>query len=213
MIKEPIKLEPQYFELSDQIIEEIHTRNLLKEPQLVIGICGESGCGKTVTAQCLQKQLEKAGKKTHVLHMDSYFWIPPKDNHLKRKGDIQWVGPQEVNIHLMETHLNLFKKGVNQLQIPIVDYENNRFDEMILEMQDVSVVIVEGVYAFHIDGLDLKIFLEKNYLDTLETRKERSREVYDTFVEQVLEIEHHLALNQKLQADLLVDKNYHLKHA
>ena len=212
MIKEPIVLEKKYFELSLQILQAIQTKKQFDMPKLVIGICGESGCGKTVTAQCLQQTLNNKGKNTVILHMDSYFKIPPKDNHLKRKENINWVGTQEVDFQLLNEHVTDFKNLKSNIVIPVVDYLNNLFFKENINLNPIDVLIIEGVYAFHTAHLDIKLFLERTYIDTLSVRKERSREVYDHFVEQVLEIEHRLALEQKMQADLLIDKNYNLHY-
>lgn len=208
MIKEPIQLEPKFYELSDEIIKVLKANELLEKSKLVLGICGESGSGKTVTAQCLKERLELQNIKVLILNMDSYFLLPPKDNHLKRKMDISWVGVGEVNLELMSSHISDFKNEKKSFKLPIVDYLKNEFTEKEIDIQTVQVIVIEGVYTFHVNELDFRIFLEADYHDTIETRKARTREVYDPFVEKVLEIEHQIALNQKKQANIVIDKMY-----
>lgn len=210
MIKEPIILEKHYFDLSRAIINAIQDKYLVENKKLVIGICGESGSGKTVTAQCLQQTLSEFGKKAVVLHMDSYFKLPPTDNHQKRKSDIGWVGSQEVNTDLLDHHIQSFRNHIGEIKTPVVDYLNNLFTEERIDLSTIEVLIVEGVYTFYLSNIDVKIFLERDYKDTIDIRKERSREIYDTFVEQVLELEHQLAIKQKPKADFLVSKDYQL---
>lgn len=211
MINEPIHIKDNYYELSEVIYAEIQKRNILKKDKLVIGICGESGSGKTVTATCLKETLKKYEIKTKILHMDSFYLFPPSDNHQKRKKNISWVGPQEVDLQKLNKCILEFKNNVPKISIPVVDYKNNLFNKIEISLENVQVIIIEGVYTFHLSNLDFNVFLEATFKDTLQVRKNRTREVYDAFVEQVLEIEHQLVIAQKTNADLLISKNYKVK--
>lgn len=211
MIIEPIRINDDHFLLSEQIYNELIVKNYFQNNKLSIGICGESGSGKTVTSVCLQQFLEKKNIKSEILHLDSYYKLTPRENHEKRKADINWVGVNELNINLIDKHIELFKSNALGIIVPVVDYQENKFIETEKNLKNVSVIIIEGVYAFYAKELDYKIFLEKTFKDTLESRMKRTREIYDTFVEKVLEIEHNLVLGQKMQADLIVDKDYNIK--
>lgn len=211
MIIEPIRINDDHFLLSEQIYNELIVKNYFQNNKLSIGICGESGSGKTVTSVCLQQFLEKKNIKSEILHLDSYYKLTPRENHEKRKADINWVGVNELNINLIDKHIELFKSNAPGIIVPVVDYQENKFIETEKNLRNVSVIIIEGVYAFYAKELDYKIFLEKTFKDTLESRMKRTREIYDTFVEKVLEIEHNLVLGQKMQADLIVDKDYNIK--
>lgn len=208
MINESIEIKQDYFGLSHKIVAALKKQSLLDKKKLVIGICGESGSGKSVTAKCLKLTLEKSGISSHILHMDCYFKLPPKNNHEKRKEDIAWVGVGEVKMDLWQSHINAFKSNAETLTLPVVDYEKNLFFDYQQHLNEVSVLIVEGGYAFYLEELDYKIFLEKNYKDTLEARRSRTREVYDPFVEQVLVIEHDLVSSCQPKADMSITKNY-----
>jgi len=210
MIIEPINIHDEHFLLSEQIYKEVKDGHFFEKGKLVIGICGESGSGKTVTSVCLQQYLERCRIHSMVLHLDSYYKLPPTENHLKRKQDIGWVGPNELNLDLIEAHIVQFKANHQSIMVPVVDYQANAFLEVERNLEGISVLIIEGVYAFHVQHIDYGIFLEKNYRDTLEDRKKRTREVYDEFVEQVLEIEHHLVTSQKGKANMIIDKDYHI---
>lgn len=212
MIKENIILEKKYFDLSSKLIEELEKTSLMKKKKLVIGICGESGSGKSVTAKCLQILLEKQGINAVILHQDSYFIFPPKENHEKRKLDLSWVGPNEVEMDLMQTHIEQFKSHKERITTRVVDYEKNVFLQQDSVFKNKSVLIVEGVYTFLLKELDYKIFIERSYKDTLEKRKERKREVYDPFVERVLAIEHAIVSPLRKLANVKVTKNYAIKN-
>ncbi len=208
LIKESLSIKDAYFELSTELADALENKSLLDKDKLVIGICGESGSGKSVTATCLQIELEKRNISSIILHQDSYFWLPPKENHEKRKSDLNWVGSNEVRMELLQSHIGQFKSHEEKITVPVVDYEKNIFSEHQTIIKDKSVLIVEGVYALLLDQLDCKIFMERTYKDTLLKRKKRTREVYDPFVEQVLEIEHIIVKPLQGMADLVVKKNY-----
>lgn len=210
MINERIELDEKYYDLTTALIKVLNNRSLLSKEKLVIGICGESGSGKSVTAICLQRILAKSHIPTLALHQDSYFKLPPKENHEKRKADLNWVGPQEVQLDWMQRHIASFKSGGEALMAPVLDYEKNVFLQQAVNIKKTSILIVEGVYAFLLADFDFKIFMERTYKDTLEKRKKRSREAYDPFVEQVLAIEHSLVAPLKMQADVVVKKDYSL---
>lgn len=211
MINEPIKIKRKYYELADQLLIALQNKNLLDESKKVIAICGESGSGKTVSSYCLQKKMEEYGVNSFLLHMDSYFKLPPATNHSKRKEDISCVGVNEININKIQSDIDNFLNNTPKLIIPIVDYINNQFQTEIFDISNTQILIIEGVYSFYLENLNFKIFLERDYHDTLEQRKERTREVYDPFVEEVLEIEHQLALAQKPLANLKIDKDFKIK--
>lgn len=211
MIIEPIRINDDHFLLSEQIYNELIDKEYFKKNKLSIGICGESGSGKTVTSVCLQQFLEKKNINSVILHLDSYYKLTPKENHEKRKADINWVGVNELNISMIDRHIEQFKSNKDKIKVPVVDYQENKFLETIKYLKNVSVIIIEGVYSFYVKELDYKIFLEKTFKDTLESRMKRTREIYDTFVEKVLEIEHELVVGQKIHADLIIDKDYNIK--
>lgn len=208
LIKENIILKDEYFKLSSEIVNRLEHKSLLSEDKIVIGICGESGSGKSTTAKCLQIELEKLDIHSIILHQDSYYKLPPKENHEKRKSDLAWVGTNEVQMDLLQSHIQQFKTNKTNIIVPIVDYENNIFFEDKAVIKNKSVLIIEGVYSFFLQNFDYKIFMERTYKDTMTKREKRSREVYDPFVEQVLEIEHSIIQPLKKMTNLIIKKDY-----
>jgi uridine kinase len=210
MIREDIVIKEEYALLGEQICNTVLPLARLKD-KTVVAVCGESGSGKTVTAKSLQMQLGKKNISSCILHLDSYFILPPADNHKRRLTGLQWVGVQEVNMNLLQEHVQLFKEGVAQLSIPVVDYANNSIEYEMLDISNIDVLIMEGVYTFLIEGTNFGIFMERNYLQTQEIRKLRKREVYDEYVEQILEIEHRIIAPLIDKADMVIDVNYTIR--
>ena len=210
MIKEEIEIKEEYAQLGAQICSTVLPLARLKN-RTVVAVCGESGSGKTVTATSLKMQLNKNGVSSYTLHLDSYFKLPPKENHKNRLLGLECVGAKEVNLALLQKHVDLFKDGVHQITIPVVDYVNSCFENLELQLNKVDVLIIEGVYSFLLDGVNFGIFMERNYLQTKEIRKQRKREVYDAYVEQILEIEHSIIAPLIKKADMVIDTNYTIR--
>lgn len=208
MIYEELEIKEQYYKLSESLVDRLRQASKLDQDKLVIAIYGESGSGKSTTAMCLQKGLTKINIESAILHQDNYFKLAPKDNHAKRKANINWVGPDEVQLDLLQSHIEEFRSGNQSIQSPVVNYLENNFSQSQIALENKSILIIEGVYAFLLQNLDYTIFLEKTYLDTRDIRKKRRREVYDPFVEEVLEIEHHTIIRLNGKPDIQVNKNY-----
>lgn len=179
----------------------------------VIGIAGESGSGKSTTALELRNTLAQAGYQAAVLHMDAYFKLPPRANHEAREQDMAQVGPQEVNLDLLQNHLLSFRHGAPTLTIPTVDVEHDTFYESILDVASSQFLIVEGTYVLTLQGLDVGIFLEHSYHDTYAQRMARNRDIMTPFVEQVLELEHHIIRQQRPLAQFIITKDYQVTTA
>ncbi len=208
MIKESFQLKEEYFSLSLGIIDELKSKSILKKDKFIIGVCGESASGKSITAKCLQIELEKLNINSVILHQDNYYKYTPKENHKKRKADLKWVGFNEVNLNQMQVHVDQFLADQSGITLPVVDYVNNQFLDNKVSFQSVQVLIVEGVYSFLLSGFDYKIFMARTYLETQAKRQARTREVYDPFIEQVLKIENQLIQPLKEKADLIISKDY-----
>ncbi len=181
------------------------------ENKPVIAISGESGSGKTTLATALASVLHQHGYKTTILHLDDYFYLPPKTNELARKKNIKQVGPQEVNLNLLQSHVQAFKYGIPHITKPKVIYSENKFVTETLDFARTKVLIVEGTYTFDLQGIDLKIFIDLDYHQTEKRRIKRGRETIDQFLNQVLEIEHQIISRYKSRADLIVTENNNLK--
>ncbi|GGG62995.1 uridine kinase family protein [Epilithonimonas arachidiradicis] len=211
MIGDIIELKEIHLATGKEIFEILNTKLPLKSKHiLTIGIAGESGSGKSVTAFALQKILNENNIKSLVWQMDDYFKLPPKSNHENRLKSIQNVGIQEVDLAKLSQNISEFKNGKTEIEKPLVHYNENRIASEETEVADYKVVIVEGTYILEIDDFDFKIFIDRNYKDTYENRMSRNRDEMSDFVEQVLEIEHQIIKQFKAKADLVLGKNYEL---
>ncbi|MEQ1746919.1 MAG: hypothetical protein ABMA02_15910 [Saprospiraceae bacterium] len=209
MIGDVIKAEKKHYETSREILSLIGS-NLRQPNRAVLAVGGESGCGKSVTAVCLQELLAETGTRALILHLDDYFAYPPATNHRRRLDDIGRVGLNEVRMSLLQAHIDAFRAGASAITKPLSDYHTDQIVEETLYLSDIRVLIVEGTYSLALKSVDYRIFLTRNYLETREQRLQRGREIEDEFIERVLAIEHEIIAPFAAQADILIDKSYHV---
>lgn len=176
----------------------------------VIGIGGESGSGKSVTATCLATALKKRNVSADILHLDDYFILPPLQNHYKRKADLGHVGIQEVDMVLLQENIDNFLNGASAIKAPLVDFEQDTKTYRTVSLADVQVLIVEGTYALSLQHLSSRIFLSRDYKDTRQLRALRNRDTHveAELVDRILAIEHNIIKQYAVSASILIDKQY-----
>ena len=176
-----------------------------------ITVAGESGSGKSETARAIAGELEKLAITSIVLGQDDYFILPPRANDLARRRDPQWLGPHvEVRLDVMQQNLVDALEGKGAITKPLVDYDANTIQEETLDLDGIAVLIAEGTYTSLLKHVDTRIFILRDWLDTLEDRKKRNRgkELGDPFIEQVLSTEHKIIAGHRQLADFLITKEY-----
>jgi len=185
-----------------------------KKTRYIITVAGESGSGKSETGKAISDELEKSGIKSIVLGQDDYFVLPPKSNDLKRREDPEWLGPHvEVRLDVLEQNLVSAIQGSKEITKPLVDYDLNTTEEVVINLEGIKVLIVEGTYTSLLKHVDTRIFICRNWQDTLEHRRKRKRghEFGDPFIEQVLRLEHKIIAGHIQLADILITKDFDVK--
>lgn len=206
-----IIIEEHHKKAAAVIVPEIIPRIKKKVTRYTITVAGESGSGKSETAKAISDELARYGIQSVVLGQDDYFILPPKSNDAKRRVDPEWLGPHvEVKLDVLEQNLKDAIHGKNEIVKPVIDYNQNSITEETLGLDGVKVVIAEGTYTSLLKNVDIKIFIARNRLDTLEHRRKRNRgnEASDPFIEQVLITEHKIIAGHKQLADFVVTKDY-----
>jgi len=211
MIGDKLILKPYHYPPAKDIYRHIQPEIEQHSPlPYFLSISGESGCGKSTLSIALKEVLNKQGIKSHIIHMDDYFHLPPTSNHLQRLDDINHVGPQEVDLALMQQHLAAIKSGATEIIKPLIHYKENDKRKEIFYTEGLQVIIVEGTYVALLEELDCRIFMLRTYRDTKENRMNRARDPISPFIEEVLQIEHSIIKQHQRLANLLVDLDYNI---
>lgn len=170
----------------------------------ICAIAGESGAGKTTLALGIRAELQRAGLNAVVLHQDDYFRLPPQANHEARVRDLAWVGPGEVRLDRLEGDLAAFADGAPSLKVPRLTRPGDAFEDVQLDIGPARILLVEGTYSFLLPEVDLRVFLEGDYLHTEAARRARGRDPIDDFTNRILEIEHRIVREHRSRADVTV---------
>jgi uridine kinase len=178
-----------------------------------VSVAGESGAGKTELAYEITRQLIEAGIGTEIIQQDDYFVFPPKTNHEMRRRNIEQVGPFEVKLDFLDSNLRSYKRGESPIYKPLVIFDEDRITAVEMDLMDVRVVIVEGTYTSLLNFVDLRVFINRDYHQTLEARKQRARDKFEPFLIDVLEREHNIIKQHKSRANLIIPPGFDMIQA
>ncbi len=176
--------------------------------KFTLTVAGESGAGKSELAYEVYRQLNERGIKTEVLQQDDYFVFPPRTNHEMRRRNLEQVGPYEVKLDYLDSNLRSFKRGESPIYKPLVIYDEDRITREELDVAELAVLIAEGTYTSLLEFADLRIFIERDYRQTLEARKRRARDKWEPFIQDVLEREHQIISRHKALADIIIPPDF-----
>jgi len=182
----------------------------LRGQRLAIGISGESGSGKSELARALQDVLAVRGVNSIILQQDDYFVLPPRSNDCRRRENIEWVGTLEVDLNRLDQDVRTLLEGATRLEKPLVDYAADCIESETLQASG-QLIIAEGTYVSLVPSISLRVFIDRDYTQTLAARRRRNREPFDPFIEQVLEVEHAIIREHKSLADIVVANDYSIR--
>ncbi len=206
-----IIIEEHHRKAAKQIVDKLLSRIQAKTGRYTITVAGESGSGKSETGQAIAEELASRGVPSGVYQQDDYFVHPPRTNHETRVQDIKWVGPQEVRLDLLDEHMQAAWNGQNEVVKPLVVYAEDTIEEETMSLEGLKVLIAEGTYTTMLKNVDTRVFIARNRLETMESRKKRGREKMDPFIEEVLIIEHDIISKHREMADVIITRDYEVE--
>ena len=205
MIGDKLIIEQHHTDRAAEIWVLVADRPLDK---FVITVAGESGAGKSELASEIARLLTEEGFKTGVLQQDDYFVFPPKTNHEMRRRNLEQVGPYEVKLDFLDSNLRSFKRGESPIYKPLVVFDEDRITSEEMDTGDLQVLVAEGTYTSLLQFVDLRVFINRDYQQTLEARVRRARDKWEPFMQDVLEREHHIISQHKALADVIIPADF-----
>jgi len=216
MIGDEIVVKPHHTKAAENVYNKIKDKILNSDENkgrvIAITVAGESGSGKSETATEIARLFKENHNLPHIVfHQDDYFVYPPQSNDKRRKENIheieQAVGTHEVKLDLLDKHLSYVKDpDVKKIEKPLVDFHKDQVLSETHDLDEVKLIIAEGTYTTALENADIKVFIDKDYKDTLEHRKERARDEIDETTDKILQIEHEIISKHKEQAHVIVPK-------
>jgi uridine kinase len=192
-------------ELSGVIIEQLVDSG---ESRFTVSIAGESGAGKSELAAETARLLEQQGYRAGILQQDDYFVFPPKTNHEMRRRNLAQVSEYEVKLDFLDSNLRSFKRGESPIYKPLVIFGEDRITSEEMDVENLAVLIAEGTYTTALQFVDLHVFIDQDYIQTLETRKRRGRDRLEAFVSEVLEREHEIISRHMSAAHIIIPADF-----
>jgi len=209
---ERLDLEPAHLALAQSLLGKLEGQfGLGREERTVVAIAGESGSGKSISAMAIANVLSARSISAVVLHQDDYFIRPPRANHAHRIGDLSSVGPHEVQLDLLASHIANFRAGRDVPDAPRADHNSDSFVSRRLDLAKASVLVVEGTYVLTLHDSDVRIFLEATHKETDERRRLRNRDVDAPIIDRILAIEHEIIALQARRADIVIDRDFRIR--
>ena len=196
------------------IAQEISSKIKNHPKRYSIAVAGESGSGKSETAQAIADELQSYALDSIIFGQDDYFYLPPTLNDTKRRENHDWLGPHlEVDFPSLQKNLDDAVLGSSKIVKPMIDYNDAVVGNEEIDLSDITVIIAEGTYTSLLKNIDTKIFIARNRMDTLEHRKKRNRgnEVHDPFIEEILKTEHKIIAGHIYLSDFVITKEYQVK--
>jgi len=210
MLGDKIVVKPHHTKAAEGVYEKVRDRVVNAAGRVAVTVAGESGSGKSeIGSEIARIFKEKEGLESVIFHQDDYFIYPPKTNDRVRRENINNVGMQEVRLDLLDEHIKKSKQPeTTTLTKPLIDYDNNTVLEETCDLSGKKLIIAEGTYTTALNNADIKVFIDRTYLDTFEHRKERARDYLDEYAENILKIEHEIISAQKKMADVIITREY-----
>jgi uridine kinase len=180
-----------------------------KKDKFIVAISGESGSGKSELSHALARLLRKESIFAKPIHVDNFYRIHPLERTEWRKlhGIQQVVGLGELDWDKINQSVDDFRHDCNST-MPCVDLVTEQIDTLITDFKGIDMLILDGLYAVHTEGADLRVFIELTYHETKKAQVVRGKEPQNEYRMQVLEQEHQVVQSLRHKADLLVTMEY-----
>lgn len=209
MLGDKIVVKPHHTKAAEGVYKKIRDRVVNSTRRVAITVAGESGSGKSeIASEIARLFCEKDNLESITFHQDDYFKLPPISNDGARRKDIGNVGIHEVRMDELNRHILYAKEQGKLITKPLIDFDNNKILEEKVDVAGKKIIIAEGTYTTTLTDADIRVFIDRTYVDTLQHRKERARDMLDDYTEKILEIEHGIISMHKEKADIIINRDY-----
>ncbi len=176
---------------------------------IIIGIAGGSGSGKTFFAQALHKKL---GKECSLLIYQDNFYKDQSSKFDFDGGSVNFDHPESIDFNLLAKQLCLLKDN-KSVEIPMYEFSTHTRKEETVKTEPKKVIIVDGILLLSQSNMreifDISVFVEtpeeirfQRRLQRDITERGRTREgVINQFEKQVKPMHDKFVEPSKIHAD------------
>lgn len=210
-----IIVEEHHARAGKKIVEMLLPKIEASSGKYAITVAGESGSGKSETATAIANALAEKGISSAILQQDDYYVHPPKTNDRTRREDPNWLGPMEVRLDVLDDNVQAVLDGEDEIEKPLVIYEEDRITTERMDVSGARVVIAEGTYTTLLENANTRIFIARNYEDTRAHREKRQRaeSELDEFTANILVKEHETISSHRERADIIITRDYEVEES
>lgn len=188
------------------------SRTRAPQPNLVIGIAGGSGSGKTTVAELIARELGQ--RRVATVLQDHYYrdlaHLPPAE-----RAERNFDHPDAIDVELMAAHVRALKHQ-QSIRTPTYDFTTHTRTGRTVPVHPRPAILVEGILVLacaelrelmdvklYIDTDDDIRFIRRLKRDTLE-RGRKMEAVVDQYLETVRPMHHEFVEKSKRWADLVL---------
>lgn len=202
MLNDVVTIEKKHTNAAKTLYDRVIRDRKIK---FIVTISGEVGTGKCEIAHELGRKLIEDGISVKLLHMDNYYFIPPRERQeWRKKNGLGKIGYDEYDWNKVNQNIDDFRMDKVSV-MPVVDLFTQKVDQLHTDFKGIEVLIIEGLYSIRINQSDLRVFIELTYEDTWDEQKLTHKEVLDDFRLDVLAHEHKAVQSLKGLADFYID--------
>lgn len=207
MLEDVLLIQDKHREAAADIVEEIVKQK--NKEKYIVAISGESGSGKSELTHLIAKGLIGKGFKVKPVHIDNFYNTHPLERQEFRikHGVEEVVGLGEYRWDDIDKVVDDFYNN-RKSTMPCVDLVTQDFDELTTNFDGVEILVVDGLYAINIKGVDFGVFIELTYHETKKAQSNRGKEKTDDLRFRVLEMEHQAVQSLREKASIFINKEY-----
>ena len=132
---------------------------MTKKPY-IIGVTGGSGSGKTLFIREIMRGFST--EEVSLISLDNYY-RPRDEQPTDKRGIKNFDMPESIDIQRFTDDVHRIING-DKITIKEYTFNNSLLEPQIIEINPAPIIILEGIFIFHIKGiadlLHLKIFIE-----------------------------------------------------
>lgn len=185
---------------------------------LIIGIAGGTGSGKTTITNEIEKVFNK---KVNIIPQDNYY-RDFKDLTFEERKKINYDHPNAFDFDLLTSHIYNLKNGL-PIDMPIYDFTTHSRSDKTILVKPSEIIVIEGILIFENqrfrDLMDIKIFVDtdadlrllRRIKRDIEERGRTLESIIDQYVNTVRPMHLEFVEPSKKYADVIIPEGGHNK--
>lgn len=144
-----------------------------------VAVFGQYDCNAKEICQQVASLLDGEDYTVLIIAEDDYYRLTPAANLTKRIEDLSWIGPQEVRLELLDSHMAKLVKGKGPIEKPVIVPGEEQFETEQLPAYPYDLILVYGCYTGYLEHVQYKVFIEPEKPSQLPTNNPIFLNIYN----------------------------------